>query len=212
MKNIEKIIVVFILFHFSLNVKAQNKSFCFGINNCGVNFGNTLNSIGLKLNFFDKNINNVIGASFALSCATNNTKGFSFGVLGVNSINYKGIAIGGIAIGSESTFNGIGIAGLSVYADTMNGLFISIYGNTKWNRSLIKEINGVAIGGIAGINCETINGVAIGALNYSIHQKGVTIGLTNYTENLNGFQIGLWNVVENKKRFKRMPFINFNFE
>ncbi len=228
MKRIGKMIVVFILIHFSFFVHSQNKSFCIGSNHCGLNLGDPLNSKGLKLNLFDKNIHSLSGVNLALSCSTENTRGFSLGIFAVDSKNYDGLAIGGLFVssdsifngigfggffvGSESKFNGIGVAGLSVVSDTMNGVFFSIYGNTKWNHSLIKELNGVAIGGITGINCETINGLAIGALNYSIHQKGVTIGIANYTENLNGFQIGLWNVVANKKRFKRMPFVNFNFE
>lgn len=211
-KNHFNTILIILLLNFTLTVSAQNKSFCIGSNHCGLNFGNPLNSNGLKLNFFDKNINNLYGVNFALSCSTDNTSGVSLGVISVDSKNYNGVAIGGFFVGSESTINGIGIAGLSVFADTMNGVFFSIYGNSKWNHTLIKELNGIAIGFIAGINCEKMNGIAIGALNYSIHQKGVTIGIANYTENLNGFQIGLWNIVANKKRFKRLPFINFKFE
>jgi hypothetical protein len=204
--------LILFLLNFTLTVSAQNKSFCIGANHCGLNIGNPVNSIGLKLNLFDKNIQSLSGVNLALSCSTDNTKGFSIGVFSVNSINYYGLAVGGFFAGSESTFNGIGIAGLSVIADTMNDVFFSIYGNTKWNHTLIKELNGISVGFMAGINCETINGLAIGALNYSMHQKGVTIGIANYTENLNGMQFGLWNVAANKKRFKRMPFINFNFK
>lgn len=211
-KNHFKTLLLILLFHFTITVSAQNKCFCIGSNHCGLNLGNPLNSRGLKLNLFDKNINNLYGVNLALSCSTENTIGVSLGLISVDSKNYDGVAIGGFFVGSESRFNGIGIAGLSVCADTMNGVFFSIYGNTKWNHTLIKEINGIAVGGITGVNCETINGLAIGALNYSIHQNAISIGIANYTENLKGFQIGLWNVVANKKTFKRMPFINFNFQ
>lgn len=212
MKNLVKSLLLIIVIQLSFIVRGQNNSICVGTNHCGLNVGNPLNSVGVKLNLFDKNINIVKGASVALFCKTNLTQGLSIGVLGVGSSKYEGLAIGGFFVGSESKINGIGIAGLSVYADTMNGFFISIYGNTKWNHDLVKELNGVSIGGIVGINCETINGLSIGALNYVINQHGVTIGIANYTENLNGIQFGLWNVVANKKRFKRMPFINFNFD
>ncbi len=150
-KNHFKTLLLILLFHFTITVSAQNKCFCIGSNHCGLNLGNPLNSRGLKLNLFDKNINNLYGVNLALSCSTENTIGVSLGLISVDSKNYDGVAIGGFFVGSESRFNGIGIAGLSVCADTMNGVFFSIYGNTKWNHTLIKEINGIAVGGITGV-------------------------------------------------------------
>jgi hypothetical protein len=194
------------------SIHSQNKNLCIGYKNNGLCFGNPENLNGLNINLFDKNIHSINGCQIAFGCSTTITNGISFGLLGVNSKYLNGLAIGGIGIGTETKFNGLGIAGISIYSDTLSGVFISLYGNTKWNHSLIKEMNGLAIGGLVGINCETINGVVIGALNYSINQNGLTIGIINSTENLNGIQIGLWNVAINKKRFKKMPLINFCFK
>ena len=194
------------------SIHSQNNNLCIGYKNNGLCFGNPKILNGLNINFFDKNIHAINGCHIALGCSTTITNGISLGFIGVNSKYLNGLAIGGIGIGTESKFNGFGIAGISIFSDTLTGVFISLYGNTKWNHSLINEMNGLAIGGLVGISCETINGVAIGVINYSINQNGLTIGIINSTENLRGIQFGLWNVALNKKHFKKMPLINFCFK
>jgi len=58
----------------------------------------------------------------------------------------------------------------------------------------------------------SLRGCNISFISNIKHQYGISIGGINMAKNLYGVQIGLWNVAENKKRFKRLPFINFNFK
>ena len=193
---------------------SQGNYLCIGFNNNGLCFGSPKNFNGLKFGFFDRNVNDVNGCNIAIGCFTKKTNGVSLGLIAVNASRLNGLAIAGSGIGIESKFNGLGVSGLRIYADTLNGLFISLFGITEGRkgRYLIKEMNGLAIGGIVGVNCKTFNGVVLGILNKSINQNGLSFGLRNYTENLHGIQIGLWNIATNKKYFRKLPFINFCFK
>lgn len=57
----------------------------------------------------------------------------------------------------------------------------------------------------------SLKGVNFALFNGIDHQKGLSIGVYNRSANLKGVQVGLWNIAENKRRFKQMPFFNFNF-
>jgi hypothetical protein len=106
--------------------------------------------------------------------------------------------------------NGIGLAGLSVAADTLNGFFFSLIGQTKWSTDIISKVNGVSFGIICGVQSKELNGLAIGINNSTEKQNGIVIGVLNNSKELHGFQFGLWNIAENNKIFKYMPILNFN--
>ena len=111
-------------------------------------------------------------------------------------------------------FNGIGLAGLSFYADTLNGLFMGMWGNVYWSRyDTIKKISGVAIGGLIN-NATKINGLAFSFYANSFDvQNGVSIGSYNRATELHGFQFGLINYAgNNRKLFRWLPFFNVHLK
>ena len=123
----------------------------------------------------------------------------------------NGIVLSGFGHVSNK-INGIGIGGLEIAGDTLNGVFLSAIGVTYWNSQKIKIINGMAIGLIIGSNTEKMNGVSLSLFNNVCDTlNGVAISAMNRTEELYGIQIGLWNIAKNNRIFKRMPILNFNF-
>jgi hypothetical protein len=230
---------ILILLLFPTFVFAQNKSFTIGIKKNGIVIGNSKKCNGVRLNFWDKNVDQVNGFNLSTKAASINTNGFSFGLVtnqdsvtngfrigGFTNLgeNINGICIGGLGT-AATRINGIGIGGLITYADKMNGLFISGLGALGGNGpSNITAINGISIGMFT--TCNHLNGLSIGfqsvtdttrgvvigfVYNESKSANGIQIGMHNKTNDLYGFQIGFWNIAENNRFFKNTPIINFNF-
>ena len=80
-----------------------------------------------------------------------------------------------------------------------------------WVGGRDSAIEGVALGGIWA-SADTLDGLALGAVNLTQKTTGVQIGLFNRTRELNGIQIGLLNyAANNPPGLKLLPGINMNF-
>lgn len=204
----------------------QNKHFTIGYNDIGICFGNSDINSGLRFNLRDKNVNQINGINLTGISKSKIANGLTFGLIanydsisngilinGLVGESYKanGIIISGLGHVANK-FNGIGIGGLAIAGDTLNGIFLSPIGVTYWNTQKIQLINGIAIGLIIGSNTEKMNGISLSLFNNVCDTlNGVAISAINRTKELHGIQFGLWNVAENNRILKRMPILNFNF-
>lgn len=234
-----KLEVILILLIFPIFVFGQNRSLTIGPKDNGLVIGNSKQCNGIRLNFWDKNVERVNGFNLSAKTASNYTNGLSFGLTSnqdsvTNGVrigglinlgeNFNGVCIGGLGTAANK-INGLGIGGLLTYADTMNGLFISGLGAFGGNgSSYITAINGISIGmfttcskmnglsvGFQSVT-DTIKGVVIGFVNNeSKAANGIQVGMHNKTTDLYGLQIGFWNISENNRYLKKTPIINFNF-
>ena len=205
----------------------QNNHLSLGHKGNGICFGNSSKYNGIRLNGWDKNVQNINGINISGFCNSIKINGISIGIIAsLDSISnglkigglatyaehHNGIALSGLILGG-SKFNGIGFAGISPFADTLNGVFVGLYGITPLSSyDSIKIINGLAIGGL-GITSSKMNGLAISCLtNVFDKQNGVSISFFNRAEELYGFQFGLLNYAGNNRRiFRWIPLLNFNF-
>ena len=205
----------------------QNKHFTIGFNDNGLSFGNSENTNGVRINFWDSDSVNIInGINITTLSKARISNGFTLGLLGIDESVCNGIVINGFAGGGEKAngiiisgwgytadqFNGLGIGGFGLAGNKLNGLFISPLGIGFWNENeKTKLINGATIG-LCFVSTEKLNGLSISLVQNVIdEQNGVSIGIVNKSKELRGIQIGFWNIAENNKIFKRMPIINFNF-
>jgi hypothetical protein len=228
--------VIVFLFAFRDSMFAQNKHLSLGFKNSGLCFGNSKNYNGVRLNFWDTRTNRINGINLSLNSKMNISNGLSIGLFGSSDSICNGIKIGGllaearvmnglligglaaggdqikgIAIGASigsGQMNGIGFSGFMV-SDTMRGVFFQVFG--IFSKEKQGNLSGFSLS-IFMARMQTLNGCNISFVSEIENQNGISIGGINQAKNLYGVQIGLWNVAENKKRFKRLPLINFNFK
>jgi hypothetical protein len=105
---------------------------------------------------------------------------------GNSNMHINGIGVGLSGVYGEAVTNGLIVGGFSNMVDQMNGLTVSMLGNTTY------VFRGICIAGLR---------------NRSSIGRGIQFGLFNRCTDLKGFQIGLWN--RNGKR--ALPFINWSF-
>ena len=202
----------------------QSKHLSIGDKNNGICFGNAEYYNGLKLTVWENNSLNFNGLNISLVSTVKHFNGLSFavllsddsifnginiGCLGAGAYEMNGFALGGITVLSKK-INGLGISGFVLAADTMNGFFISLVGSTQPKGKLINQVNGVSMGLLCGVNCQSLNGLSVGFCNLTATQHGVVVGVINKTSELHGFQFGIWNIAENNRFFKHSPVLNFN--
>jgi hypothetical protein len=228
--------VIVFLFAFQASMFAQNKHLSLGFNNSGLCFGNSKNYNGIRLNFWDARTNRINGINLSMNSKMNISNGLSIGLFGSSDSICNGIKIGGV-YGITHLMNGLFVCGLIagghqvngltvgggilarqingigfgciMVSDTMRGVFFLTHGFFS------KEDEGNLTGFSFALfvsRLHSLRGCNISFVSNIKHQYGMSIGGVNMAKNLYGVQIGLWNVAENKKRFKRLPFINFNFE
>jgi hypothetical protein len=220
-----KMIPIVLLVLVSTYLFGQNKHLGLGIKRYGLSIGNSANYNGIRINFEDKNVNEInglniagisdigklngmnIGILFSLDSLSN---GIEIGGLSLKFIKHNGFALGTLCLTGEK-INGIGITGLALFADTLNGVFVGPIGiMPRHDPDSIRIINGLSIGG--GVIASKMNGVSFGYFG-NIFEKlnGVAIGGINLASELHGFQIGLINHAHNNRRFFRWtPIVNFN--
>jgi hypothetical protein len=205
-----KLFRVIITILLSLNVYGQNRHFCLGYECNGICFGNSENCNGIRLNAWDNNVNNINGISISGFCDGKINNGLTIGLIASSSNKHNGIAISGLIL-QASKLNGIG-ASMITFGDTLNGVFIGLYGVAHLNvDDNIKVINGVVFG-TWGVRALKMNGLSIGIVQNKFDiQNGVSISIYNKTKELHGFQFGLINYAGNNRRiFRWTPFFNFN--
>lgn len=221
---------------FEKDYLAQNRHFSLGLKNSGICFGNSKNYNGTRLNLIDKRTHRLNGINLALYTEMKIANGISAGILMssdsiCNGLKIgglvaeaqvmNGLIIGGLAAGGDclngltigasvggERINGLGISGIMI-SDTLRGAFIQLIGLfSKENKG---NLYGFSLS-IFVARMQSLRGCNLSFYSEIVDQKGMCIGGINRAKNLNGIQIGLWNVAENKKRFKRLPLINFNFK
>lgn len=207
-------------------IYGQNRHLNIGSKNNGLILGNSKRNNGLRLNFWDKDVDTINGINISGLSNSSRTNGLSIGLIanfdstingmsiaGLTGISKKinGIAIGGIGMVSGK-INGLGISGLGVVGDTLNGLFCSYLGYYYLKRDSTNRINGVTLGILSGSIAKDFNGLSVGIVfNDYIKQNGIAIAAFNKASELHGFQFGLLNYAgNNKKLFRWLPLLNFN--
>jgi hypothetical protein len=210
----------------SIGTHGQKNHVTLGSSEAGICIGNSESHSGLRFNLIDDSVSQINGINISGISKAQVVNGLTFGLLAnmddvsngilINgfvgeTLKANGLVISGLGHVS-SEFNGLGIGGLAVAGDYLNGLFISPIGVTYWNTEKIKIVNGVAIGLIIGSNTEKMNGLSLSLFNNVCETlNGVAISALNRTDELHGIQIGLWNVAENNRIFKKFPLVNINF-
>lgn len=232
---------ILIFTFFALSLCGQNRNIIIGYGVKGICIGNSKRCDGFRVSLWDKDVEAINGINISFKSSAKKSNGLSIGLLfssdsisngvkiggiGAGAAYVNGVAIASLGVWAEQRFNGVGISGFALAADTMNGFFFSILGTTKWNTNKIDVINGATIG-IIGCNTKKLNGFALGFANYIVLQKGVAIGyvlnrseevngvqvslLSNKAQELHGLQIGLINYAGNNSKWLRwMPLLNFH--
>lgn len=103
-----------------------------------------------------------------------------------SNMHINGIGVGLSGVYGEAVANGVLLGGFSNMVDQINGLTISMVGNTAY------VFRGLCISGLR---------------NRSSIGRGIQIGLFNRCSDLKGVQFGLWN--RNGKR--SLPLVNWSF-
>lgn len=142
----------------------QNKHVNIGCNDIGLCIGNSETHSGIRLNFIDKNVNQINGINLTCVSEATTTNGLTIGLIAnqdaicngilINGLMGETLTVNGIVLSGlghvSSDLNGIGIGGLAIAGSNLNGLFLSPIGVTYWSTDQIDVVNGVAIGLIIG--------------------------------------------------------------
>jgi hypothetical protein len=212
--------------HHFVGLGRGKKDYFNGLIFSGDELPDTLNGIGLGARLSGDKTNGALISPFAVDL--NEMNGISIALLGssidmasgiticglVNWHNYntKGLHLSGLIYHSGDFFNdrfhedqgqdyGLFVSGLLSHTANLHGLSISTFNSAF-------TIMGVQLGGANF--CEgSMQGVQVGAYNYSEKLKGVQIGLFNHAEKSKGVQFGLINYIkENPEGLRVLPFIN----
>jgi len=117
--------------------------------------------------------------------------GIAISGIGVFANVINGLAIGGLAVGSDGDINGVATGLACIYCE--------------------KNFRGIAVTG-GYLKSEIFNGVAIAGYAKTNQMNGLSIALYNRTKELHGVQFGLLNHAENNpKGLRILPFINLHF-
>lgn len=225
MKKLKLLLLHFFVL-LSLFNYGQNGHINIGYKNKGICIGNSKFHSGLRLNLRDNNVQQINGLNITGVSKAKIANGFTFGLIAnydslVNGVQINGLvgessAVNGIVVSGlgyvANKINGVGLAGLAIAGDTLNGLFFSGIGVSYWNSEKIKRINGVSMGLLIGSMAGKMNGVSISIFNNVCDTlNGLAVSAVNRTKVLHGIQFGIWNVAENNRIFRKAPIMNFNF-
>ena len=126
----------------------------------GLGFGNLEQFAGVRINFSERNIDQMTGVSFSIWSPKNNRNahydGLSCGLVGFEGRRIRGISLAGIGIGTDEVA-GITIGGIGVGSEKVTGIAIGGIGVGT------TELTGIGIGGI-GVGGEDIRGLAFGGI------------------------------------------------
>lgn len=164
------------------------------INDVGVSIGDAPRTIGLRMNFRDRNLEEVIGANVTIwhpygeptgvvrglavglpVTGAGRIDGVGVGLLGVGANqSIRGIAAGGLGVGAGTDLRGISVAGLGVGAGRrLEGIGVGGLGVGAG-----QDLRGIAVGGLgAGIG-EDMQGMAVGGLGVGVGRNatGILVG------------------------------------
>ena len=187
-------VIILVSFLFTVDASAQsNGGVKIGLGEYGLFLGNTHRAKGLRINWSDSRVDEIIGVNITLwrpaKIPTGVVKGVSLGLFSPSADVLRGVNIGGIGVAAESELSGlnIGLLGVGSGGD-VNGIAIGLFGVGSG-----ENINGISIGGFgvgAGGNVTgiTIGGFGVGAGGNS---TGLLFGLfgVGVGENMKGIHI-----------------------
>ena len=161
MSELYSVITAVLLFT-SLQISAQ--SFDIPSSRWGLSFGNSEKFNGLRINWRDKNVEQINGINITLWIADSNrtatVNGLSLGLVMPEAAYLKGIQIGGLGVAAKKGITGITVgllgagSGGKITGLTFGGLGVGSGGG----------INGLAIGGLGVGSGGNLRGVALGGL------------------------------------------------
>ncbi len=204
------ILAVFLTMFFTAgDIPVYAGSLNFPSKTSGISIGNSKVFNGLRLNFWDRNVERINGTNLTLWRTGQNKRaivhglslgtlpeaghmrGIQLGIVGVAAESeLRGISFGILGIGSGGKICGVGIGGLGVGANEMlKGIFIGGLGTGSGG-----EIKGIALG-LLGVGAGSdITGITLGGLGAggSGNITGVTIGGlgAGASGNITGITIG----------------------
>jgi hypothetical protein len=121
----------------------------------------------------------------------------------------RGIAVGGLGVGSGGLIRGLAIGGLGVGAPRIRGAVAGPVAGGKDVRGLVVAPAYFEVrpdGHMTGLSVSAFNRIRG-------EQRGLAIGIVNYAESLHGLQIGLLNWAENNPSgLKILPVANAHFD
>ena len=128
----------------------------------GLAIGDKPNMNGIRLNFRDRQLEQINGVNATMwmpySPARGTVNGIALGLPGTGAGRINGIGVGVIGVGAEDSFRGIGIGGIGVGGGhDLTGIFVG----------------GIGVGGGGGVEGLSIGGIGVGSGGTL---KGIQIG------------------------------------
>ena len=128
--------------------EVKHRSFDLAVNGYGVGFGNSARLRGLRFNWKDRDVEEVIGVNITFwrpgESFDGRISGFQFGFFSPRAATLDGLSVGILAVEADDYINGIALALLAV---TNTG-----------------ETRGISIAGLANITGDNMYGISIAGL------------------------------------------------
>lgn len=160
----------------------------------GLAIGDKPNMNGVRLNFRDRQLEQINGVNATLwmpySPARGTVKGIALGIPGTGAERIDGIGVGIIGVGAENTFRGIGVGGIGVGGGhDMTGIFFGGIGVGAGGR-----VEGLTMGGIGVGSGGSLRGVQLGGIGVGSggDLTGISVGIIGVggAGNVSGLAVG----------------------
>jgi hypothetical protein len=137
------------------------------VNGNGLAIGDKPNMNGLRLNFRDRQLEQINGVNATLwtpySPAKGTVNGIALGIPVTGAGRINGIGVGVFGIGAENTFKGIGVGGIGVGGgNNMTGIFLGGVGVGGGGRIEGLSIGGIGVGSGGGLRGIQVGGIGVG--------------------------------------------------
>jgi hypothetical protein len=131
------------------------------VNDVGISIGDSRRVVGLRLNFRDRQLEEVVGINATVWTPfeyTGVVRGLALGLPATGARRIDGIAVGVLGVGVSESIRGLAVAGIGLGAGD--------------------EVRGIAIGGVGLGAGEGVHGIAIGGIGVGAGGavRGLTIG------------------------------------
>ena len=163
----------------AIPVAAQDtRSLDLTINHVGISIGDSRRTTGLRLNYRDREMREVIGVNATIWIPYNGSRGtvrgLALGLPATGARQINGIAIGVIGVGAEDDIQGLALGGIGMgVGDDMQGIALGGIGLGAGH-----DMKGIAAGGIGlGIGND-LTGLGVGGIGLGVGRdlKGIALG------------------------------------
>jgi hypothetical protein len=145
----------------------EGRSLDLTVNDVGISVGDSRRVVGLRLNFRDRHLEEVVGINATIWTPyeyTGVVRGVALGLPMTGARRIEGIAAGIFGIGVRESVRGLAIAGIGVGAgDDVRGVAISGIGLGAGEGVRGIAIGGIGVGAGGAVSGLTIGGVGVGA-------------------------------------------------